>query len=214
MKRHTPYTALFNGEWISLLCVCSQDYQGFLVSNSVAPVTAEIWRKELDLSQFLDDQIISCAAVPFYGGAHKEVNLSEIQDEQFIEVPFYDGPLLQSVSVLMTTTPFQSLQLRLWLQNLSPEPVTTCEQPLLVLTQTSELQMGRGDCHPFCGGLAWCDFVSKWKSVASATITGVEYSCYCQAWRCQNISIHIPRSALQYLGNHVGLCHAELSPSY
>ena len=184
------------------------------MSNFLASITAEIWQKELDLSQFLDGQITSCAVVPFYGGAHTEVNLSELQDEELMEVSYHDGPHLPSVLVVMTATPFQSLQLRIWLQNLSPEPVTDCELPLLVMTQTSELPMGRGDCHPFCGGLARCDFVSKWKSVASATITGVEYSCHCRAPRCLNISIYIPRSALQHLGNHAGLCHVELSPSY
>ena len=158
----------------------------YYVFISTSSLTAQIWRNELDLSEFLDGQFCSCTPVPFYDGAH-----------------------LQSMLVLVTTSSFKFLQLRLWLKNLSPEPVTACEQSLIVLTQMSELKMGHGHCNPFCGALAGCDLAIKSGFNASLRITEVTYLCHCQVHHCQNVAIHVPKSAVQDREYNVGLCHIE-----
>ena len=106
--------------------------------------------------------------------------------------------------VLVTTTHFKSMQLRLWLHNLSAEPVTMCKKSLLVLTYASELQMGQGDCCPFCGSLETCDFVSMTETDIILHMTQVIHFCSCHVHLCLSVAIHIPRSAAQDMGNNVG----------
>ena len=151
----------------------------------LAPLKAVAWQRELNLSAFLDDVPSTCTALTF-----NDVHL-------------------QSVPILVTTEAFAQLQLRLWVQNLSTEPMTDCDLSLLVLTQASELEPGQGSCQPFCGLLTKCELVSKPGGNAVLTVEVIDYLCHCQVHRCKGVAVHIPRSAILHPGNPVGLCHIE-----
>ena len=167
----------FVKDMFHLLCVLYPMLSTFYLPDSPESITAQIWHKGLDLYEFLDEYFNSCTLLPFEDDAH-----------------------LQSTLVLMTTTHFKSMQLRLWLQNLSAEPVTMCKKSLLVLTQASELQMGRGDCCPICGSLETCDFVSMTETGVILRMTQVINFWHCHVHLCQSVAIHIPRSVAQDMG--------------
>ena len=175
--------------WIYCSLAVSHRLMVYCVFISASALTVQIWRYELELSEFLDGQFSSCTPLPFYDDVH-----------------------LQSMLILVTTSSFKFLQLHLWLQNLSPEPVTACELSLIALTQMSELKMGQGHCYPFCGTLTRCNMATQSEINASLRITEVTYSCHCQVHHCQSVAIHVPKSAVQNNKHNVGLCHIELSP--
>ena len=164
---------LFAKDTFHPLCALYPTLSTFYSFDPLASIAVQIWQKELDLYEFLDEYFDSCTLLPFEDDVH-----------------------LQSMLVLVNTTHFKSLQLRLWLQNLSTEPVM-CKESMLVLTQASELKMGRGDCYPFCGALERCDFVSMKETDVILRMTQVTYFCHCHVHLCQSVAIHVPRLAVQ-----------------
>ena len=141
------------------------------------------WQHELDLSAFIDDQLMTCSTITFF-----DVHM-------------------QSIPILVTTEAFKSLQLRLSVKNLCTESTSDLDLPLLVLTHTSELEPGHGSCQPFCGVLVKCELVSKPDIGSSVTVVTIQYLCHCQVHRCQGVTLHIPRTAVFDPRNPVGLCH-------
>ena len=141
------------------------------------------WQRELDLSAFIDDQLMTCSTITFF-----DVHL-------------------QSIPILVTTEAFKSLQLQLSVKNLYTESTSDLDLPLLVLTQTSELEPGHGSWQPFGGVLVKCDLLSKPDIASSVTVVTIQYLCHCQVHRCQGVAVHIPRTAVLDPRIDVGLCH-------
>ena len=176
------WNILRNSSFSSILCIYQlyvyiyiyQIVEGFLFAVTIANWinychftfligTATARGRDLDLSEFLDDQPETCTTVAFYDA------------------------YLQSAPVVVTTDSFKSLQLRLWMRNLSAEPGTNCDLPVLVTTRASELEPGQGSCKPFCNALVKCDLESKPEVVSPLNVSN--YICHCQVDRCKGVII-------------------------